>query len=233
MLCLADVPTFVKITRPYRGNLIAGMRPTIDGERLFEGYACDYHKAALRSYSSIAPPMVGRYMPGQAYLAAQGRVFVVRYAYGQVRTGTILRTRPDRPLAPIDTRPMAWSSILSSRACCAGRRLMMRHSPSVSGTTRQYELSGHAPSGTMAAFGAWLEVRGHGAGALFGRAVRGGRVGEWRLADERVAGILRDRAAAAGVDPFRSHEMRRTSISECSTPAPTWRQCKRWLAMRA
>jgi len=91
---------------------------------------------------------------------------------------------------------------------------MMRRSPPLSGPTRHYELSGHAPSGTMAAFGAWLEVRGHGAGALFGRAVRGGRVGERRLADERVAGILRDRAAAAGVDAFRPHEMRRTSISE-------------------
>jgi hypothetical protein len=82
-LCLDGVPTFVPITRPYCGSLIAGMRPTIDGERLFEGYACDYHKAALRSYSYIAPPMVGRYAPGQAYLAAQGRVFVVRYAYGE------------------------------------------------------------------------------------------------------------------------------------------------------
>jgi integrase len=66
----------------------------------------------------------------------------------------------------------------------------------------------------MAAFGAWLEVRGHGAGALFGRAVRGGRVGERRLADEGVAIILRDRAAAAGVAPFRPHEMRHTAISE-------------------
>ena len=27
--------------------------------------------------------MVGRYTPGQAYLAVQGRVFVVRYAYGE------------------------------------------------------------------------------------------------------------------------------------------------------
>jgi hypothetical protein len=77
------VPTFVPISRPYRGSLIAGMRPTTGGEVLFEGYACDYHKAVLRSYSYIAPPMVGRYWPGQAYLAAQGRVFVVRYAYGE------------------------------------------------------------------------------------------------------------------------------------------------------
>ena len=41
------------------------------------------YKATLRSYSYIAPLMVGRYQPGEAYLAAQGRVFVVRYAYGQ------------------------------------------------------------------------------------------------------------------------------------------------------
>ena len=59
------------------------MRPTTDGEVLFEGYACDYHKAVLRSYSSIAPSMIGRYEAGQAYLAAQGRVFVLLYAYGQ------------------------------------------------------------------------------------------------------------------------------------------------------
>ena len=83
MLCLEGVPTFVPITRPYRGSLIAGRRPTTDGEVLFEGYACDYHKATLRSYSYIAPPMIGRYQAGQPYLAAQGRVFVVCYAYGQ------------------------------------------------------------------------------------------------------------------------------------------------------
>jgi hypothetical protein len=59
------------------------MRPIADGEVLFGGYACDYLKAVLRSYSSIAPPMVGRYRAGQPYLAAQGRVFVVRYGYGE------------------------------------------------------------------------------------------------------------------------------------------------------
>jgi hypothetical protein len=81
--CLEGVPTFVPIIRPYRGSLIAGMRPTADGEVLFEGYACDYHKATLCSYSSIAPPMIGRYEAGQAYIAMQGRVFVVRYGHGQ------------------------------------------------------------------------------------------------------------------------------------------------------
>jgi hypothetical protein len=81
--CLDGVPTFVPIIRPYRGSLIAGILTIADGERLFEGYACDYHKATLRSYSSIAPPMIGRYEAGQAYLAAQGHAFVVCYAYGQ------------------------------------------------------------------------------------------------------------------------------------------------------
>ena len=57
-------------------------------------------------------------------------------------------------------------------------------------------------------------VRGRGAGALFGRAVRGGRVGSRRLADEGVAVILRDRAAAANVAPFTPRDMRRTSLSE-------------------
>ena len=80
-----------------------------------------YNSARPKCISAIAPPMVGRYAAGQAYLAAQGRVFV--------------------------------------------------------------------PSDTMAAFRAWLEVRGHGAGAVFGPAVHDGRVGERQLADERVAGI--------------------------------------------
>ena len=82
-LCLEGVPTFVSIRRPYRGSRIAGMRPTAEGETLFESYACDEHKASLRSYSSIAPPMIGRYEAGEAYIAAQGRVFVVRYGYGE------------------------------------------------------------------------------------------------------------------------------------------------------
>jgi integrase len=90
----------------------------------------------------------------------------------------------------------------------------MRRSPSLSGPTKQSESSSHAPSGTMAAFDAWLEVRGHGAGALFGRAVRGGRVGERRLADEGVAVILRDRTSAAGIVPFTPHDMRWTYIFE-------------------
>lgn len=72
----------------------------------------------------------------------------------------------------------------------------------------------YAPSGTIAALDAWLECADWGAGALFGRAVRGGCVGERRLADEGVAVILREQTAAAGVAPFTPHDMRRTYISE-------------------
>ena len=57
-------------------------------------------------------------------------------------------------------------------------------------------------------------VRGRGAGALFDRAVRGGRVGKRRLADEGVAVILRDRASAAGIASFTPHDKRWTYISE-------------------
>jgi hypothetical protein len=108
-LCLDGVPTFVPITRPYRGSLIAGMRPTADGEIFFEGYACDYHKASLKSYSYIAPPMIGRYQPGQAYLAAQGRVFVVRY--GEAANWQALEDATRQVIAAIDTRPMGRSSL--------------------------------------------------------------------------------------------------------------------------
>jgi hypothetical protein len=53
-----------------------------------------------------------------------------------------------------------------------------------------------------------------GAGALFGRVVRGRRVGERGLADEGVVIILRDRAAAVSMAPFTPREMRRTCLSE-------------------
>jgi hypothetical protein len=49
---------------------------------------------------------------------------------------------------------------------------------------------------------------------MAGGALRGGRVGERRLADEGVAVILRDRASAAGIVPFTPHDMRRTALSE-------------------
>jgi hypothetical protein len=57
-------------------------------------------------------------------------------------------------------------------------------------------------------------VRGRGAGALFGRAIRGRRGGEQGLADEGGAVILRDWASTAGIVRFTSHDMRCTCLSE-------------------
>jgi hypothetical protein len=95
--------------------------------------------------------------------------------------------------------------------------MMLRRSPSLPGPTRHEEWSGHPPSTPMAAFRAWLEVRGHGAGALFGEAVRGGRVGERRLAWPL------SHQATCGERISRSY----------LTPVPTWRVSKRWLPMGA
>jgi hypothetical protein len=90
----------------------------------------------------------------------------------------------------------------------------------------------YAPSGTIAALDAWLEVRGLVAGALFGRAVRGGRVGE-RLADAgwRLSCTIRQRQLAWLLSHHTTCAAPASPSS--STPAPTWRQSKRWLAMRA
>src|SRR5262245_53692437 len=57
-------------------------------------------------------------------------------------------------------------------------------------------------------------VRRPHARALFGRAVRGGRVSERRLAEEGVAAILRARAAAVSVAPITQHNMRHRYISQ-------------------
>src|SRR5262249_23993584 len=198
-LCLDGVPTFVSITRPYRGSLIAGMRPTAEGEALFEGYACDYHKATLRSYSYIAPPMIGRYEAGQAYLEAQRHAFVVCDAYGRLRPGRSLKARPGGQSPPIDTRPMApgfcpvqhslphgWYAddetfTISVRA---DKAIRIERSRAFWYNSSLPRMAGRARARRD---------------ALFGQAVRGGRGGERELADKGVAVILSDRAAAAGV----------------------------------
>jgi hypothetical protein len=110
-LCLEGVPTFVPITRPYRGSLIAGIRPITDGETLFEGYACDYHKAALKSYSYIAPPMGAAIRRARHTSRHRGASLSCAMAMARQRTGNILRARPGRQSQPIGTRPMVLGSI--------------------------------------------------------------------------------------------------------------------------
>ena len=43
--------------------------------------------------------MIGRYEAGQAYLAAQGRVFVVRYAYGEAANWQALEDAAQQVIA--------------------------------------------------------------------------------------------------------------------------------------
>jgi len=69
----------------------------------------------------------------------------------------------------------------------------MRRSPSVSEPTKQSESSGHAPSGTIAVFGAWLECAGTALARCFAErfavdesASGGSRMREWRLSCYRI-----------------------------------------------
>jgi hypothetical protein len=99
------------------------------------------------------------------------------------------RTRPDRPLAPIDTRPMARSSLpvqqrllRSSYADDEAFTIIIRADKAI----RIEQSRTVCSNGSLQRMAG---VCGRGAGALFRRVVRGGRVGERQLADEGVAGI--------------------------------------------
>jgi hypothetical protein len=81
VFCLAGPPAG---PRPQPGVLVAGARPAPDGDVLFEGYVCDFHKGRLRRYSFITPRMLGHFALGDAYLATQwGHVFTELYGYGE------------------------------------------------------------------------------------------------------------------------------------------------------
>jgi hypothetical protein len=104
-LCLAGAPTPFVMIRVHRGSLVAGMQSTADGIVLFEGYVCDYHKASLRSYSYIAPSMIGHYWPGEPYLAAQGRVFIVLYGCGEAKNWQELEDAARQAISPYKYAP--------------------------------------------------------------------------------------------------------------------------------
>lgn len=71
------------------------------------------------------------------------------------------------------------------------------------------------PAGARAALEAWLSVRGADPGPLFCPVRRGGhpQVGSG-LTDTAVGYLLTRRAAAAGVERFRAHDLRRTAVGD-------------------
>jgi hypothetical protein len=65
---------------PHRatGALFAAVRRTPAGLVLFEGYLCDWHKL-FQGYIGIAPAMIGRLKPGDAFITVQ--TFMERHAF--------------------------------------------------------------------------------------------------------------------------------------------------------
>jgi site-specific recombinase XerD len=61
---------------------------------------------------------------------------------------------------------------------------------------------------------AWAELRGDWQGSLFCPFVKGNRMNRRRMTPEGLAVILRKRAEQAGVEPFSSHDIRRTFITD-------------------
>jgi len=108
--------------RPGRGVLVAGARPAPEGELLFEGYVCDFHKGRLRSYSFITPPMVGRFAPGTAYLSTQwGRVFVELYGHGEAANWQELEDEARQPLRCSAARPTVRAATPARRTWLLGQ----------------------------------------------------------------------------------------------------------------
>lgn len=68
----------------------------------------------------------------------------------------------------------------------------------------------YATNGSADALRDWLDIRGTEPGALFVPVNRGGRLGTGRITAQAVYGMLRKRAAQAGVKSFSPHDCRRT-----------------------
>jgi integrase len=62
---------------------------------------------------------------------------------------------------------------------------------------------------------AWLKVRGDHDGALFQPVNRGGRIQrDRRLSGAAIGATVSRRAAAAGIEPVRAHDLRRSFIGD-------------------
>jgi len=72
----------------------------------------------------------------------------------------------------------------------------------------------HVQNGAGQAMRDWLAVRGDDAGPLFWPINKSGRLVAGRLSGQAVYGILRKRAAEAGVAAFSPHDLRRTFVGD-------------------
>jgi hypothetical protein len=83
--CLEDWPQRFRPHRLMLGVHVAGMRRTPTGDALFKGFACDYHRSALNTYSGLPPWMVGPEYPlGTPFIAVQRPfAFTMLLGYGE------------------------------------------------------------------------------------------------------------------------------------------------------
>lgn len=68
--------------------------------------------------------------------------------------------------------------------------------------------------GALSALADWLHERGHQAGPLFTRILKGGHLQRSGLTDQAIYYILQKRGHQAGVNPFSPHDVRRTFAGE-------------------
>lgn len=72
----------------------------------------------------------------------------------------------------------------------------------------------YASNGSKEALDAWLAIRGDDAGAMFTGITKGGNMTARRISDQAILFILKERAAAAGIDDISPHDFRRTFASD-------------------
>jgi hypothetical protein len=88
--------------RPRLGILLAAVRRTGAGLELFEGYLCDWHKR-FQGYIGIAPAMIGRLKPGDAFIAVQTiferHAFVELYGYAEAQNHRALEAAASQAVA--------------------------------------------------------------------------------------------------------------------------------------
>ena len=76
------------------------------------------------------------------------------------------------------------------------------------------ERTAYLDNGALYALQDWLKIRGAAAGPLFLAINKSGRVMEKGITPQAVYNVLTKRGAAAGIEPFSPHDLRRTFVSD-------------------